>query len=708
MAALQKIRSKSGLLIGIIAAGLLAFVLPWSEITAFVNKSKDKAFTVDGEVVTTKQYADRIAQWEHFQKVMSGQNSLDENTSAQIREMVYQQMVNEIMLDKQTDKLGLTVTTEELNDMVTGQNIAPVLYQIPLFANPQTRQFDRVYLNQFIQSITQDDSGLSENQRAEIQARREIWAFIQNMIKYQRLEEKYSSLVAGSMIPTSTEAKTMFDDSKNQADISYVVQRYSTIPDSVAAKNVTDKDIKALYDLRKHNYKLDSELRKISYFVKDVVPSDEDYATVEKEITNIHEKFVTTDNPGLLVNEYSNNQYVDAFISVNSLPVDMKTFVQSATIGQVNGPERNEQSYIMYKLIDRTTAADSVKLQIIPLPQGLDQSVTAHISDSLLNVIKGGKDFAALANEIVPGSNGGSIGWVTEMALAGAGADVVNKCFNAAKGEVLNITVNGQSQLMRIEDKTNPVAKVKIALIQMPVIISDKTQNAIDNELNQFVAENGNAENFDNTALTKGYNIVSNATITPSDMLLAQVSGSRQVISWAFNNKVGSVKKFDNLTNKRIVAIIKNEIKGDYMPVSEVSSMLKAELINDKKAETIIADLKAKNLNSLDAYAQAISGRVDTVNFVTFQTNNISGVGYEPLLNVYAKHGQVNKLEQPMKGKTGVYVINVTNKTENTNTFDQAQTKQMIRQSNLYQLTSQAMLVLKEKMDVKDNRVAFW
>jgi peptidyl-prolyl cis-trans isomerase D len=708
MAALQKIRSKSGLLIGIIAAGLLAFVLPWSEITAFVNKSKDKAFTVDGEVVTTKQYADRIAQWEHFQKVMSGQNSLDENTSAQIREMVYQQMVNEIMLDKQTDKLGLTVTTEELNDMVTGQNIAPVLYQIPLFANPQTRQFDRVYLNQFIQSITQDDSGLSENQRAEIQARREIWAFIQNMIKYQRLEEKYSSLVAGSMIPTSTEAKTMFDDSKNQADISYVVQRYSTIPDSVAAKNVTDKDIKALYDLRKHNYKLDSELRKISYFVKDVVPSDEDYATVEKEITNIHEKFVTTDNPGLLVNEYSNNQYVDAFISVNSLPVDMKTFVQSATIGQVNGPERNEQSYIMYKLIDRTTAADSVKLQIIPLPQGLDQSVTAHISDSLLNVIKGGKDFAALANEIVPGSNGGSIGWVTEMALAGAGADVVNKCFNAAKGEVLNITVNGQSQLIRIEDKTNPVAKVKIALIQMPVIISDKTQNAIDNELNQFVAENGNAENFDNTALTKGYNIVSNATITPSDMLLAQVSGSRQVISWAFNNKVGSVKKFDNLTNKRIVAIIKNEIKGDYMPVSEVSSMLKAELINDKKAETIIADLKAKNLNSLDAYAQAISGRVDTVNFVTFQTNNISGVGYEPLLNVYAKHGQVNKLEQPMKGKTGVYVINVTNKTENTNTFDQAQTKQMIRQSNLYQLTSQAMLVLKEKMDVKDNRVAFW
>ncbi|MFV0329258.1 MAG: peptidylprolyl isomerase [Dysgonomonas sp.] len=705
MAALQKIRSKSGLLIGIIAVGLLAFVFPWSELSSFINKSKDKAFTVNGEVITTKQYADRIAQWEHFQKVMSGQNSLDEAASSQIREMVYQQMVKEIMLDEQADKLGLSVTSEELNDMVVGANVAPVLFQIPFFINPQTGQFDKAYLNQFIQSISQDEAGLSENQKAEIQARREIWAFIQNMIKYQRLEEKYSSLVAGSVLPSATEVKSSFEDSKVQANISYVVQRYSAIPDS--AVDVSDKDVKALYDKRKNNFKLDSELRKISYFVKDVVPSDEDYAAVEKEINGIYEKFVTTDNPGLLVNEYSSNQFADAFIAVASLPADMKSFVQTASIGEVKQPERTEQSYVMYKLMDRTTAADSVKLQLIPF-QGLDQATATHIADSLMTVMKGGKDFTTLANELMPGSNGGEIGWATEMSLIGTGADVVKECFTAAKGDVFTLTINGQTQLIRVQDKTNPVSKVKIAVIQMPVIISDKTQNSIDNELNQFVAENGNMENFDNVALTKGYNIISNAVISPSEMSLGQVSGTRQVISWAFNNKVGTVKKFDNLTNKRVVAIIKNSIEGDYMPVSEVSPMLKAELINEKKAEKMIADLKSKNLTSLQAYAEAVTGRVDTVSFVTFQTNNISGVGYEPILNVYAKHGQVNKLEQPMKGKAGVYVLDVTSKTDNTNTFDEAQAKQMIRQGNFYQLMSQAVFVLQEKMNVKDNRVTFW
>ncbi len=705
MAALQKIRSKSGLLIGIIAVGLLAFVFPWSELSSFINKSKDKAFTVNGEVITTKQYADRIAQWEHFQKVMSGQNSLDEAASSQIREMVYQQMVKEIMLDEQADKLGLSVTSEELNDMVVGANVAPVLFQIPFFINPQTGQFDKAYLNQFIQSISQDEAGLSENQKAEIQARREIWAFIQNMIKYQRLEEKYSSLVAGSVLPSATEVKSSFEDSKVQANISYVVQRYSAIPDS--AVDVSDKDVKALYDKRKNNFKLDSELRKISYFVKDVVPSDEDYAAVEKEINGVYEKFVTTDNPGLLVNEYSSNQFADAFIAVASLPADMKSFVQTASIGEVKQPERTEQSYVMYKLMDRTTAADSVKLQLIPF-QGLDQATATHIADSLMTVMKGGKDFTTLANELMPGSNGGEIGWATEMSLIGTGADVVKKCFTAAKGDVFTLTINGQTQLIRVQDKTNPVSKVKIAVIQMPVIISDKTQNSIDNELNQFVAENGNMENFDNVALTKGYNIISNAVVSPSEMSLGQVSGTRQVISWAFNNKVGTVKKFDNLTNKRVVAIIKNSIEGDYMPVSEVSPMLKAELINEKKAEKMIADLKSKNLTSLQAYAEAVTGRVDTVSFVTFQTNNISGVGYEPILNVYAKHGQVNKLEQPMKGKAGVYVLDVTSKTDNTNTFDEAQAKQMIRQGNFYQLMSQAVFVLQEKMNVKDNRVTFW
>jgi peptidyl-prolyl cis-trans isomerase D len=704
MAALQKIRSKSGLLVGIIAVGLLAFVFPWGEVTTFVNKVKDKAFVVDGEVINTKAYSDRVNEYESFQKFMTGQNSLDETTSLRIREEVYQQMVKETILDKEAEKLGLAVTSGELNDMVYGQNMAPLLYQIPLFANPQTGQFDRTILTQFLSTVNQDMTGMENQQKEQIMAYRQMWAFIQNMIKYQRLEEKYTSLVSGSFLTNDSQIKATQEDTKNVADIAYVIQRYSTISDSTV--QVTDQEIKELYNQRKNNYKLNSELRKISYFIKDVVPSDEDYTAVENEINAVYEKLKTAENPTLLVNEYSANQYIDVNYTISSLPANIKVFVESANVGDIQPPAREDQSFVTYKVISKANIADSVKLQIIPIPQAVTPAAAIEYTDSLQAVIKGGKDFAEIAEEIYPGSQGGSVGWVNEISLLQVNMPA-NQIFAASKGEVLNLSVNGQNQLIRIEDKTNPVSKVKLAIVEMPVIVSDKTQNTIDNELNMFVAESGNLENFDKAALDKGYNIMPNITVSPSELSLGQATGTRQVIGWAFNNKIGEVKKFD-LSDKRIVAIIRKDITGDYMPVSEVATSLKAELRNQKKAELMIADLKAKSYSSLPAYADGVQGKVDTVNFVTFQTNNITGIGYEPLMNVYSKIGQTGKLSEPLKGKNGVYVLNVVDKKDNSTEFNLDQTKMSIKQNEMYQLTSQALIVLRDKMGIEDNRIRFW
>ncbi|NDV79040.1 peptidylprolyl isomerase [Dysgonomonas sp. 511] len=706
MAALQKIRSKSGLLVGIIAAGLLAFVIPWNEVFMFFNNMKDKAFTVNGTVVKTGEYEKRVIEWQDFQQEMSGGNNPDEFTMLQIREAVYQQMVKEMMLDEQAEKLGLAVTKQEMEDMIYGQNISPILYQLPFFRNPQTGQFDPAMVTQFLTEINTDPASLPQEQYAvaeQLRKARSIWSFIQNMIKYNRLEEKYSTLVANSLLVSNTEVQSAQNDSKDVADIAYVVQKYTSISDSTV--NVDNSEIKALYEARKNNYKLNTELRKISYFIKNVTPSDEDYAVVEKEAEDVYLRLKETENPGTLVGEYSTTPYVDAFMAVSALPADAKAFVESASVGDIHGPVREGQGYLMYKLVDRTVASDSIKLRMIPMPQGIDLATSNHIADSLMAVVKGGKAFADVANEIAPNSNGGDLNWVTEVMLAGSG--IGKEIFAAAKGDVLKLNVGGISQLFYVEDKKAPVSKVKLAQILMPVIVSDKTQNAIDNELNQFVAENNKAEGFEQAAQVAGYNIVSDALVSPDEISLGQATGTRQVIAWSFNNPVGTVNKFD-VSDKRIVAVVKSEIKGDYMPISEVSSALRAELINDKKAEKMIADFKSKNLTSLADYANAVSGKVDTVKFVTFQTNTITGIGYEPIVNVYARSGQINKLDAPLKGKQGVYALLLTSKTEEAAKTEIEQSRQMLKQSNMYQLMSQAINVLRDKMDVKDNRVNIW
>ena len=98
MATLQKIRNRAGLLIGVVGVALLAFILGdlLTSGNTFFRKLQDKAFVVDGDIISTGEYFDRVTEWEEFQKMISGQTSLDENAVSQIRDVVYQQMVKDI------------------------------------------------------------------------------------------------------------------------------------------------------------------------------------------------------------------------------------------------------------------------------------------------------------------------------------------------------------------------------------------------------------------------------------------------------------------------------------------------------------------------------------------------------------------------------------------------------------------------------------
>lgn len=705
MAALQKIRNKAGLLIGVIAVALLAFIFPWNELTSFINKQRDKAFTVDGEVVSTGDYHKRVTDFENFQKIISGQTSLDENTNSQIREFVYEQMVKELMLNEQTKSLGLTVSEGELHDLIFGANISPVLRQIPVFTDPQTGQFSQAALTQFVTLVSTDAKTVPLDQQAQLENLKSVWETIQNMVKYQRLEEKYNVLLAGTIMVNDTEAKANSDASKSTSDIAYVINRYSSIPDSTVT--VTDKEIEKLYNDRKNNFKTFEELRKVSYFTKQIVPSESDFAEVEKEANTAREKLAEATNPALVVADYSEVPFQDVFFSEKNLSAEEATFVKAASIGDIYGPIRDNEAFRIYKLIDRTAAPDSVKLSMIIIPEGADKLVANNRADSIINVIKQGKAFDVVANEIFPQSNGGEVGWVTEAQLSSAGKEFVDASFKTPVGEIAKLNLQGQIQIIKVEQKTQPVTKYKLALVQMPVSVSDQTLITLDNELGQFVTESGNPKDFVKAAKEKGYDVVANSLISGSFPNINQINGSRQVITWAFNEKVGSVKKFD-LADYKIVALIDSRIDQGFLPVSEVEEGLKAELIKDKKAEKMIADLKAKNISSLDGYAEAIGTKVDTVKFVTFNTPNIQGIGRESALNVYSELGAVNKLEAPVKGDNGVLAITVVNKVDQSKDFNLESFKQTTNSQNMYRVMSQAMPALKNKMNVVDNRVKFF
>ncbi|SFS33442.1 peptidyl-prolyl cis-trans isomerase D [Porphyromonadaceae bacterium NLAE-zl-C104] len=709
MATLQKIRDKGTLLVIVIGLALLAFVLGdlLTSGTTLFGRAQDKAFVVNREVISTQQYADKITQFEEFQKMVSGQSSLDENVSSQIREAVYQQMVRDRLLGHQTAKLGLTVTKEELNDLVHGQSISPVLQQLPFFLDPQTGMFDRRALIEFINTVNIPSPNPQE--QALVNQYKSLWLFIEEMVRTQRLEEKYISLLSNAVIVNDVEAKTAFEHSQRNADIEYAMKSYFTVPDSVV--NVTDEEVKAFYNKHKSSFRMEAPLVKLSYFTKGITPSEEDYAEVEAESHKAFEELDNTANPAAIVADYSQTPYRDVFVSEHMLTPTQVEFVRAAAINEMYGPKREGDSFHIYKLIDKTVAPDSVHLRMMAIPDASmvgQDSVITHFVDSIYGAISGGTSFAEVANSLNPNSNGGDMGWAREIDLAGFSTELVKTAFNAPVGQPVKLSIPGQQLILQVEERTRPVNKYKLAIVDMPVLPSEKTSNNIDNELNQFVSTPGVEQKFNELASEKGYMVMPGITVSANDFTLAQIPGSRQVISWAANEKkAGAVKKFD-LTNLRIIARVERVIPSGTTPLSEVSSGIRSQLVNEKKAEKIISDLKSQNLSSIDAYATAMNTNTDTVRFVNFNTQNITGLGFEPALNAVSAFAPLNKVVGPMKGNMGVYVATVVNRTEGTDEYDADEQKNRILNNNAYRLQMQSVEVLKDKLGVEDNRFRFF
>jgi peptidyl-prolyl cis-trans isomerase D len=708
MATLQKIRNRAGLLIAVIGVALLAFILGdlLTSGNTFFRKYQDKAFVVDGDIVSTQQYFDRVSEWEEFQKMVSGETSLDENAISQIRDIVYQQMVKERLLDSQAKKLGLTVSKEEINDLVHGEAISPLLQQLPLFVNPETGMFDKAGLMNFLATINSDESTLQPEQIPMVRQYRSIWLFIENLIKYQRLEEKYGALLSAAVMPNDVESMATFAQSQQAADIMYAVQNYYTIPDSLA--KVTDAEIKSFYNENQHLFKTDVPMAKITYFAKDIVPSDEDFDDVERLTSEVHEKLLTSQNIASVVSDYSDQPYRDVYLSRKMLSPEELSFVQSAEVSDVYGPFRDGDSFKLFKYMGKTVAPDSALIRMIAIPQSLsnDSLITSFI-DSLHTEIKQGKNFADVANELNPQSNGGEIGWVREIDLAQAGPDVAQKVFSTPAGTVVKLQMPGQQALIYVEEKTAPVEKYKLAVVNMPVIVGDKTQNNIDNELNQFVSDPEVKTKFTEMAREKGYSVVPSFTVSASDHTLSQIPGSRQVLNWAFNEKEGAIKKFD-LSKSRVIARVDKLIPSGVAPISEVTDFIKSKLSRDKKAEKIIEQLESKNLSSLNDYAAEMNSEVDSVRFVDFNTANITNLGNEPVLNAYAAYAPLNTVVGPLKGNMGVFVLSVINREQSQDEYIADQQKADLHANTMYRLQSQAMEVLKEKMKVVDNRYKFY
>lgn len=717
MATLEKIRNKAGLLVIVVGLALFAFIIGdfLNSGSTFFRQSHEKVAEVNGEKIDYQQYHQRVEEMVQYYKNQANTNSVPEEMMANLRQNVFDTMVQEVILDEQLDKVGLTVGPEELFDMVQGENISPEILQMNDFRDPETGMFNKAALSDFLKTINMnpaDMNGLTDAQKESIMQAKYSWLFLERNIKRSRLQQKYTTLLSKAVSYNKLDARAAYEGSAVSSDIAFAMQSYSSIADSTVTAD--QSAVKKLYEQRKEAYKR-PESKVIEYIAVDIRPSRHDYYETSRQIESLKEEFLASDDVAGLVNDKSDKSFVNTYASINSLNPDVRSFVASAEIGEVYGPVFEDEKYNMYKLVDKTVGPDSLDLAQIILPKMNQPEFTAYV-DSLVNALRKGADFAEAAAEHSIDQQaamyGGRMGWATEADIVLTpmlGEEIKNALFAApAVNQVVVANSTYYTHIIKILDKTPNVTKYKIADIEMAVSPSSATYGDLYNALSQFIAQNRDIEKWDEKAKDAGYQVLS-ATLTANDQNVGAVRGSRQVVRWAFQNgKKGKISDIIDCGDAFVVAGMKGTIKEGYRSLESVQNSLKSELVAQKKGEIISNELKSKNLSSLDAYASAMDSKVDTVRFVSFDTPRITNIGVEPKLNAAISLAPVNQVAQPVAGNNGVYVFEVFNRNEDAPEYNEAEQINTLNASNMYRFGYQTIQSLVRKADIEDNRIRFY
>lgn len=709
MATLEKIRNKAGLLVTVVGVALFAFILGdgLRSGSTFFQQSKEKVANVNGEAIHVQDYQQRVDQ---LSEMVKRGGSLTEAQQQQIRENIFNQMVNSILIKNIGDKTGLTVGKEELADMTMGNNISPIFTQSGDFINPNTRQFDKNMLLQFIQTVETDDLSMyPADIRDQLVSMQQNWEYMKQSAKEQRLYSKLSTIIAFGMVANSLDAQASFEETAVESDFNYVSQLYTSIPDS--AVTVTDAEISKLYNETKEGYKQE-KAKLIDFISVEITPSQADFQDVKERMESIRTELAETSNVADVVNYNSDVQFADIFITAKEMQPEAAHFTTTAAIGDIDGPVMINNTYYLRKLIDVKSAPDSAFVYLLSLPQYAKEDELKQLTDSLIGVLKT-KTFAEMADEATGGKGNGEMGWQTEKKLYDNGMDaqLIADIFNAKVNEPVILKSSMGSHLIQVTEKTKPVSKFKLAEVSVAVTPSSETYNQLYNDLNQYIAKNKTVKEFRAGATEAGYFCQNDFPVAENQGGLYMIENSRQVIRWAFSNKTGSVSDIFECQNYFVAAAVSGEKHEGYTPQSEVSAQLKQELIRKKKGEQIVTNLKSKNLSTLDQYAAAMNSDIRSANFVSFKTPNISGgIGHEPAVNARLATTEVGKVTGVFAGNRAAYVLEITNKKEVKDPYDEKTVKENIQNetNNRIPWEIQYGTMLRDGAKIEDNRSRFY
>lgn len=712
MATLQKIRSKGPLLVIVIGLALFAFIAGDAWKVLQPHQGKQDVGEVNGEVLSAQDYQKMVDELSEVIKLTNGLNSLTEDQLNNVKDQVWQSYVNNKLIAEQAEKLGLKVTDAEIQSIID-QGTHPLLMQTP-FRNPQTGMFDKDMLKKFLVDYANLNASQMPAQYVEYyQKMGAFWQFVEKTLAQSTLAEKYQNLVAKSLISNPVAAEDAFNSRTEQSDLLLAGVPYSSINDSTV--QVSDSEIKDLYNEKKEQFKQLVETRDIRYIDVKVVPSDADRKAVEKEVTEYSNQLasITADFGTFVRSTGSSVNYSDVPVSKSVFPADVASRLDSTNVNEVYGPYYNQtdDSFNAFKLLAKVSSPDSIQFRQIQVYADTEEK-TKTLADSIYNALKGGADFAAVAK--IYGQTGEAT-WVNAQSWEGSELDAdnskfINTLLNQPVNELANLNMGQANLILQVMNKKSMQTKYKVAVVKREVEFSKETYNAAYNKFSQFVAQNTTIDSMVKNAEESGYTLMPRTDLSSAEHYVGGVRSTREALKWIFAAKPGEVSPlYECGENDHLMVVALDKIhEAGYRDINSVAEMLRAEIRRDKKAEKIMEEMKKYNsIAQVKGMKDAVS---DSVKHVTFSAPAYISVtrSSEPVIGAVAAKTAANKVSAPIKGNGGVYMIQVYAKEKGSEKFDAKQEEATLTNMAVRIAGNQLINDLYQKAKVADQRYLFF
>ena len=651
MAVLEKMRKRMGVFISIvIAIALLAFIVNPDDLQRVMSmfSSKYDVGKIAGKSINQQEFSRRVEYYSNIAKLTGAGEGNSEELSERVNNEAWNSYIADNVIVPACERAGIKIGEGEIEDMCGGVDISPVLLSEAAFVDANG-QFDKNQFQNFIQNIDQDASG-------QLAA---YWGYLENNLIQERMYTKYAAMIAKGTVANKLQVRREIAENNNSYDVDFVIQPLSYEKDTTV--KVTNEEIKKYYEqIRPALKKI--ETRDAEIVVLPIVPSEKDVNATQEEMDKLYEEFQTLQDSEMkaFITKNSDISFNDLYFKSDELrqvSSILSDFVAENKAGAFLQPQHYDNQFVAAKILDVANRPDSVFLKYIPAG---DEKV----ADSIINVLKGGADFAEVASQYFQpqrAAEPGSIGWVTETICYANLPQGFMKAFTSKNGDLFKADAGGSYVVVKVDNQTKPVKKSKVAILSLNASASQETFSNIYAEAGKVLDNSAkDIKKMEDYALENHLDLVPASGLLGGAKTIGSYDNMKEVSRWIFDAKEGAISDIITVNNRYyVVAALKKIHPAGYAELNEMSEQIKQYLTVRKTIDNM-----AKNganvvgeTSSLEEIAEKLATTVSSINDVTFSSLN-AGQQLDPLFigNIAKAGAEGNRnIVGPVKGSLGVY-----------------------------------------------------